>query len=278
MTRFPLWRVAGAAIGLAMLDAIAFEPSRLRVHRLTVPAAACGSQQRALLRLAHLSDLHVGGRGWRCDTLARAVDVCNREEVDAIAITGDFIGSEAGAEWALGLMSRLRRDVPRLVVFGNHDHVHGGRALARLRCGLGGLGMTVLGNDALRLELPVGPVWFAGVDDGYSMRDNLGLVREKMAGATEPRVLLTHYPDVADRLREGEFQLSLAGHSHGGQIRMPVVSSLVCNSHARTRYARGLYTVNGNPLYVSSGLGMSGIPMRFRNWPEMGLIFVPLIY
>ncbi|HEX2922698.1 MAG TPA: metallophosphoesterase, partial [Chloroflexota bacterium] len=258
-------------------DAVAFEPSRLRVQRLMVPSAGSGSR-KVSLRLAQLSDLHVGGRGWRHDVLARAIDVCNREDEDAIVITGDLIVSEAGADEVLRAIARLRSDVPRLVVFGNHDHVHGGRALAHLGRGLDRLGMAVLRNDVVRLELPAGPVWFAGVDDGYSMRDRLELVREKMAGVTEPRILLTHYPEVADRLRSGEFQLSLAGHSHGGQIRMPIVDTLVCNSHARTRYARGLYIVNENPLYVSTGLGMSGVPMRFRNWPEMSLIYVSLIY
>lgn len=277
MTAFPLWRLAGASIGLALLEAAAFEPSRLRVCRVSVPSSVSGSRG-AMLRLAHLSDLHVGGAGWRRGTLLRAIEVCNREALDAIAITGDLIGSESGTFAALELLSHLRRDVPRLVVYGNHDHVHGGRALTSLCEGLEQLGMIVLRNDAVRLDLPAGPVWFAGVDDGYSMRDDLELVREKMAGVSEPRVLLTHYPDVADRLRPGEYLLSLSGHSHGGQIRMPILASLVYNSHARTRYGRGLFKVNGNPLYVSAGLGMSGIPMRFRNWPEMGLISVALIY
>jgi predicted MPP superfamily phosphohydrolase len=230
------------------------------------------------LRLAHLSDLHVGGMGWRRRTIARAIQVCNREELDLIVITGDLIGSDAGTGAAMEILSLLRRDVPRLAVLGNHDHVHGGRSLAALRRGLDRLGVTVLCNDVTCLDLPSGPVWFAGVDDGYSMRDDLDLVRSKMGNISAPRILLTHYPDVADRLRPGEFQLSLAGHSHGGQIRMPLLDRLVYNSHARTRFGRGLYMVNGNPLYVSSGLGMSGVPFRFRNWPEMGLLTLPLIY
>lgn len=277
MRRFSPWSLAGLAFGLAILEAAAFEPNRLRVKRVNLQASGCGVPSGDL-RLAHLSDLHVGGTGWRRGPISRAIRVCNQERLDLIVITGDLIGSEAGAEGVLEMLSSLRRDVPRLAVLGNHDYVHGGRSLATLRRGLDRMGVTVLCNEAICLELPSGPIWFAGVDDGYSMRDDLDMVRRKMGSGNGPRVLLTHYPDVADRLHPGEFQLSLAGHSHGGQIRVPLLDGLVCNSHARTRYGRGLYTVNGNPLYVSSGLGMSGVSLRFRNWPEMGLLTLPLMF
>ncbi len=266
----PSWKPLAMAGGVALLDAW-WEPGQLRIRKVVVPVDA-GAQQLAGLRIALLSDLHVGGRGWRPGTIERAVEACNGADVDLIAITGDLIGSVAGAPTALEILARLRADVPRLVVLGNHDHVHGGRALQILLQGLQALGMPVLRNQVLPLELPVGRVWFAGVDDGYSMRDDLEAVRAALGPSDYPRLLLTHYPDVADWLRPGEFQLSLAGHSHGGQIRLPLLTSMVHNGHARTKYASGLYWVKGNPLYVSPGLGVSGVPFRFRNWPEVALL------
>ncbi len=68
------------------------------------------------------------------------------------------------------------------------------------------------------------------------------------------------------------------GHSHGGQIRLPLLASVASNLHARTKYVSGLYRVNGNPLYVTPGLGVSGIPLRFRNRPELTIFrFVPAV-
>ncbi|MGI5837546.1 MAG: metallophosphoesterase, partial [Chloroflexota bacterium] len=127
----------------------------------------------------------------------------------------------------------------------------------------------VLRNESIGVDLRFGPVWFVGVDDGYSMRDDLEKAQSDLSPEQYPRILLTHYPDVVDRLRQDEFQLSLAGHSHGGQVRIPILDRLVVNGHARTSYTRGLFLVNGNPLYVNPGIGMSGLPLRFRNRPEV---------
>ena len=224
------------------------------------------------MRLAHISDLHVMGRGWRRRTISRAIQVCNEADVDLVAITGDFIGSGKGAHVVIEMLSSLRTDVPRVAVLGNHDHVYGGRYLDILLHGLRELGIAVLSNEALPLKLPSGPVWVAGVDDGYSLRDDLDAALRSLGPNDFPRILLTHYPEVAERVRPGQVQLSLAGHSHAGQIRVPVLATMMYNAHARTKYGKGLFTVNGNPLYVSSGVGTSGIPMRFRNLPEVLLV------
>jgi uncharacterized protein len=263
--------VAVASAGLAVLDAAMVEPNLLRVRRFRVPVV---ERYRALagLRLAHLSDLHVGGRGWREATIARAIDSCNRSNVDLVAITGDFIGSGAGARMAVEMLSTLRSDVPRFAVFGNHDHVYGKRYVTFLSDGLRELGIVVLNNESVPVELRTGRTWVAGVDDGYSMRDNLEAALGSLGPHDYPRILLTHYPEVAEQLRPGQAQLSLAGHSHAGQIRVPILGAMMHNGHARTKYGKGLFTVNGNPLCVSAGVGMSGVPMRFRNPPEVPLI------
>jgi uncharacterized protein len=263
----PVAAVAGA---LALIDGLIVEPSRLKVRALEIPA---GRHARALagLKIAQISDLHVGGRGWRRSTMERAVEVCNDERPDAIAITGDFLGSGRGALEALEIVASLRSDVPRLAVLGNHDHVYGSRPLGALLEGLSSLGILLLRNDSVALDFPSGRVWFVGVDDGYSGRDDLDRAMAGVGPHDFPRILLTHYPDVAEHLPEGAYQLALAGHSHGGQVRLPFLSQLVSENHARTEYRYGLCSVNGNPLYVTSGLGMSAIPVRLRNLPEVAI-------
>ena len=263
--------LAAAGIGAAFLEAAAVEPHILKTVRVVLPV---GKTARALhgVRLAHISDLHVGGIGWKRSTIEAAIDAVNREDIDLVAITGDFLGRGSAAHEAVEILERLRGDVPRFAVFGNHDHVYGLRHLNTIARGLSRLGIMVLNNCAEALDRPAGRIWVAGVDDGYSMRDDLDRVMGRLDTVRAPRILLTHYPEVADRLKPGEAQLSLAGHSHGGQIRLPILAGLVHRAHARTRYGKGLFMVNGNPLYVSSGLGMSGIPLRFLNPPEVAVI------
>lgn len=273
----PRLGAAGVLAGLAgagtafIFDALVREPRTIRIARIEVPVEW---RFRAVhrLRIAQLSDLHVGGQGWVRGTAEKAILACNRADVDLVAITGDFVGNPNSVRVVLRLLEDLRQDVPRLAVFGNHDHIEGETYFSALLRGLEELGITVLTNTAQPLHLPAGRVWFVGVDDGYSARDDLPRALAATEDDGAPRVLLTHYPEVAESARPGEIQLALAGYSHAGQIRLPILASKVHNGHARTKYSHGLYVVNGNPLYVSAGLGMSGIPMRFRNPPEMAIL------
>jgi uncharacterized protein len=261
---------AAVAGGLALLRGLKIEPERLKVRHLEWPA---GRHARALegVKLAQISDLHVGGIGWRRSTMERAVEACNDENPDVVTITGDFLGAARGVASALEIASALRRDLPRLAVLGNHDHVYGCRPLRALLDGLAAMGIILLNNGATAVDVPSGRVWFIGVDDGYSGRDDLDRAMAAVGPQDHPRILLTHYPNVADRLPGGAFQLALAGHSHAGQIRLPVLSQRISEEHARTEYRYGGCEVNGNRLYVTSGLGMSSIPIRFRNLPEVAI-------
>ncbi len=162
IARFLPAPLAAAGVGLAAIDAIAIEPNLVRVRRVTVPVTRRGAQI-AGLKLAHISDLHIMGRGWRRDTIARAIEACNLAEVDFVAITGDFIGSGDGAHVAVEMLSALRGDIPRVAVLGNHDHVHGRRYRDILLDGLRELGIVVLQNEAVPLKLPLGPTWVVGV-------------------------------------------------------------------------------------------------------------------
>lgn len=261
--------VLGASVAIAR--AALLEPVDLRVSRVDVPVGRCWERLIGL-RLAHMSDMHVMGRGWRRRTIERAVSAVNSEDVDLVAITGDFIGKGAGARVALEILADLRADVPRFAVFGNHDHVYGTRYLGILAHGLSELGIAVLVNRAAPIGWCGSRVWVGGVDDGYSARDDLGPVLQAVEREPGPLILLTHYAEVAEALSPGQVQLSLAGHSHGGQVRVPLLGSLAHRTHARTRYGKGLFSVNGNPLHVSSGVGMSGIPLRFLNLPEVAIL------
>ena len=265
------WASFFIAGGVTLIDASVVEPNWLKIGRKKVPARQ-DAERLAGLRLAHLSDLHIGGLGWRSSTISAALDVCNKEDVDLIAITGDFITGGGSVRMALDLLAALRKDIPRLAVLGNHDHVYGMRPLEMLVDGLRDLGIIVLRNEAIHLQMRFGPVWFVGIDDCYSMRDDLVQAQASLRDECRPRILLTHYPDVVDRIPPNKYRLILAGHSHGGQVRLPILDNSVCNGHARTNYKKGIYQVNGNILHVSPGLGMSSLPLRFLNRPEVTIL------
>lgn len=260
-----------AASAAAIADAAFVEPRLVWARRTSVPVPGEASPLHGV-RIAHLSDLHVKGKGWKAATVRAAVSAINHADVDLVAITGDFLGGAGGEDLIAKLLSGLRSDVPLVAVHGNHDHVYGKRRLEVLDRSLRALGIIVLDNEVVPLDLASGRVWVGGVDDPYSQREDLGRVLELFERVHGPRILLTHYPDTAERLAPGQVALSLAGHSHGGQIRIPVLGTIMHREHARTKYGKGLFFVNGNPLFVSAGIGMSGIPMRFLNPPEVPIL------
>jgi len=212
-------------------------------------------------RILHLSDLHVDD-GLRADGLLAALAGC---EADLAAFTGDFtIGygrsEEAAVAYVGRLLAALRPRCPLILgVRGNSDRPELMPRLARA-------GLTVLDNRSLPVSRGGETIWVAGVDDPHHEADDLGRALE---GVPERafKVLLAHSPDVLLRLGGRQVGLILAGHTHGGQVRLPVIGPLVTKTRLPRRFSRGLIRGDGFCCHVSPGLG--GIPLRFRCPPEV---------
>ncbi len=239
----------------------------VREARVEIRAWPAGQRP---LRVLLMSDIHVQGPDMRPERLLRIVEQANALRPDLVLIAGDFIGDKQtgtrtySAEEAAAALARIEAPMGRFAVLGNHDHWNNAPAV---RAALTAAGVRVLVNEAVR----VGPLSLGGIDDDHTSRSDLGrtLVAMQMAGGVP--ILLSHSPDPFPALPD-DVPLMLAGHTHCGQIRLPVIGPLATASRHGKRYACGRYNERGRTLIVSAGLGTSVLPFRIGAAPDMWLV------
>jgi predicted MPP superfamily phosphohydrolase len=215
------------------------------------------------LRVAHLSDFHLGvpSRGVRATE--RAVDWVAARRPDLVAITGDLLSRPRGE-------ARLRELVARLphpyVVLGNHDHAISRDPFSR-PVELGRLeNATLLFDRAVEVELRGVRVEIAGVDPRTWLRKRRSGFADSGAAF---HLLLCHFPRALDTVAPGRWNLILAGHLHAGQIVLPYGFGRLLLAHPRgARYAQGVFEREGTVMHVSPGLGTTFVPFRFFARPE----------
>src|SRR5262245_1688531 len=243
---------------------------RILRHTLTVADAEIALPGLAPgldgLTILFVSDVHAGpflSRAALTEAFARLRTLAP----DVVIHGGDLAtsGLEECLEHAEALRS-LPAPLGAFAVFGNHDHyTHDLPGLSALyeRCGI-----RVLDNDAVRLERGGARVALAGIDDWNIGRPRLdaALLRAREVAPGAPIVLASHNPDAFFDAARGGVALVLAGHTHGGQVRIPGRPVLVRMS--RYRLDEGRYTTSGSELIVSRGLGVSGLPVRLFCPPE----------
>jgi predicted MPP superfamily phosphohydrolase len=218
------------------------------------------------LRVVQLSDLHVGPRT-PPSRIRAAVDEANRFQPDLVALTGDYV-SKARAEVAQIREQLGGLSAPTVAVLGNHDHwVDAEGTTASLRS----LGYGVLRNQHTTLALRGAPFTVVGIDDLLTRHADPG---RALAGASRgSRLVLAHGPKTADLLRQGgEPLLCLSGHTHGGQVSIPLITPLVLHGLMREPYTRGLFRLGEVQLYVNRGVGDSALGMRVNSPPEVTLL------
>jgi hypothetical protein len=255
-------------------------PWDLRLRRYTVPITGLPGWADAL-RIVHLSDTHLGTRV-PPDHIARAVDMACSLKPDLIVLTGDYVEhNPAQIDAAIGLfapcITAARLGVA--AVLGNHDWYADGPRTARA---LRAEGVLVLDNARTFLTAhgrfePVespGCVCLAGLGDLWQDAVRPGVALGGV-GPSTPRIVLSHNPDAAELpdVRAERVDLMLSGHTHGGQVRVPLLGEPVVPSEYGTRYAGGLCraggVAGGVPVVVSRGVGMSGLPVRVNCPPEV---------
>jgi predicted MPP superfamily phosphohydrolase len=263
--------VAGAAASLAAVAGYAFqvEPAWLDVVRVDIPVPGLPRELDGLV-IAQLSDFHVQDRLRPDDAAVQAVAVCNAVRPDVVVLTGDYVISRRVLPYFTDLLKELKAR-PIIAVLGNHDYRHGPRHRRALIDAFAELDITLLQNQSIGLKLHGGKLWFVGVGDGYTSHDQIDHATRELGDADFPRILLTHYPDVLPDYPRGEFALALAGHTHGAQINLPIVSRAAL-ARSDTHFSHGLYWINETPLYVNRGLGMSGYQVRLFARPELTLL------
>lgn len=210
------------------------------------------------LRVAHLTDLHVG----RITPMAaqyRAVDIANEAKPDLVVMTGDFVCHSL--DYLDALTEVIERvESPVLCVLGNHDHWAGGREVAwALKKG----GAEVLSNAHTTITIRHQPLQVLGLDDAYTGHAERDAARK---GLRSDRAVLglSHIAEEADALWQYGVPLVLSGHTHAGQITLAKLHELWLGRVAGHRYVHGLYGRRGEQgaVYVGAGIGASVIPLR----------------
>jgi predicted MPP superfamily phosphohydrolase len=278
--RIARWPLAAIAIGVAMLGIQAFwlEPASLRVVEesitLTPPLSAP-------LRVAILTDLHIGSNFNGIDKLRDIVARTNAAQPDLICILGDLLSNGPrgarsdrpgfiGPEQVASELAHLRARVGVFGVLGNHDNWldHD-----RVATALASNGVRVLEDKAARLETPAGSIWLAGVGDYWTRSHDIDAALSSIGDDTSPIILITHNPDlfpgVPDRVA-----LTLAGHTHGGQVRFPFIGTPIVPSQFGVRFTAGHVVEGGRHLFVATGVGTSILPVRFRVPPAISVLTI----
>ncbi len=266
LTRREFLRGAAAlAVGASLPGpALASEAgdSAIRVEAVTLGVPGLDPAHDGL-RVAQLSDLHVGRRTPPARIQA-ALDAANAFEPDLVVLTGDYLSH---SQQGVGLLREALGGLaaPTVAVLGNHDHwVDPKGATAALE----GLGYAVLSNQHTVLRLRGAPFTVIGVDDLVTRHADPA---RALAGApVGSRLVLAHAPRTADLLRDAASPLVvLSGHTHGGQITIPILTPLLARLVAGEPYLRGSFRVGSVALYVNRGVGNTVTTMRLNSDPEV---------
>lgn len=247
--------------GIAWLSAISMPVER---HAKLIAPGAAGQ------RIVLLGDLHLINRATGAARLRRIVDQVNALRPDVVLIAGDMIAGHAPVDAEAGapvLAAELRRLTPRLgtvAVLGNHDNWTGP---ARVTAALRGAGITVLENDAVR----IGAFAVIGVGDDFSQHSDVARAQAAARKIGGLAIYLTHSPDIAPSIPAG---LILAGHTHCGQVVLPLIGPVNSVTRYGARYQCGMVREGTRTVIVTAGTGTSVVPLRFFAPPDLWVLDV----
>ncbi len=281
MNRVLIWLGGAMALGVAMLGALAVvgyrnatAMPRVRTARLALADWPAGAKP---IRVALLSDIHIGNVTMDAARLTAIMDQVNASHPDLVLLAGDFVvghepdSSDLHAPRLTAPLSRLHPPLGTYAVLGNHDHWTGAAAVTRA---LAAAGVVTLSNRSVRR----GPVTVVGTDDAFSGHADTDAALRSAITLGGAKIVLNHSPDIVRLLRTGQAALVLAGHTHCGQIVWPNGKALASRAPLSgaylfdPRYRCGIVRDPGRTVIVTAGLGSGTAPLRLNAPPDWWLL------
>jgi len=261
-------------VGLVVffVNGLFFEPDKLIVHKFTLNLEKL-DKKHDNLKVAVISDLHAGAPFINKQKIERVVFLTNAEKPDLILLPGDFVtkgvlGGEIMLPKDIGaILSKLDAKYGKYAVLGNHDFRFNPKEVQE---GLEQAKIKVLRNSSTKIDFKGKPLWIAGIDDLTQAYPDINKALKNIPTNSDI-LLMSHEPDTFPFVPQ-EVSLTVAGHTHGGQINLPYVGRLIVPSLFKQRYAYGVIKENHKDMFVSSGIGTSILPIRYKVTPEIEIL------
>ena len=248
------------------------EPNRLVIHEQSIQIENWPKELGGL-RIALIADLHTGG--WFVDEnkLRLIVDRTNQLNPDLVVLLGDYMssntwhGRRVEPEITAGVLKDLRAPLGVYAVLGNHDWWYNGN---KVRRAFEQNGIPVLEDEVAEIKWRDKSFWLVGLADLWTRPQHIDeTIAKAPPGST--MIALTHNPDIFPRLPPS-VPLLLAAHTHGGQVNIPLLGTPIVPSRFGSKYTAGHVFEGGHHMFVTTGIGTSIIPVRFRVPPEIVIL------
>jgi predicted MPP superfamily phosphohydrolase len=254
--------------------AFLIEPNRLVVRQETVEIENWPKELGGL-RIALIGDIHTGGPFINDQKLRQIVELTNQQNPDLIVLLGDYMSPNrwhshrVEPEVTAAHLKNLKAPLGVYAILGNHDWYYSG---PKVRSALEQVGIPVLEDEVAEVKWRNTSFWLIGLADLWTRPQHvLDTVAKVPTGV--PAIALTHNPDVFTQLPPS-VPLMLAAHTHGGQVKLPIIETPIVPSYYGPRFTAGHIFEEGHHLFVTTGIGTSLLPVRFRVPPEIVILTV----
>ena len=250
------------------------EPNRLVLRQETIQIDNWPKELTGL-RIALIGDIHTGGPFISEQKLRKIVDLTNQQKPDLIVLLGDYMSPNSWhshrvePEITAAVLKDLRAPLGVYSVLGNHDWWYDGE---KVRRALEANGIRVLDEEVAEVKWRDSSFWLIGFADLWTRPQHIQeTIRKVPEGAIN--IGLSHNPDIFIHMPR-TMPLMLAAHTHGGQVNLPVIGTPITPSYFGPRYTAGHVFENDHHMFVTTGIGTSILPVRFRVPPEIVILTI----
>ena len=250
------------------------EPNRLVVRQQTIQIDNWPKELSGL-RIAVIGDVHTGGPFINDQKLKRIVELTNQQNADLIVLLGDYMSPNSWhshrvePEVTAAGLKELRAPLGVYTILGNHDWWYNGE---KVRRAFEAYGIKVLEEEVAEVKWKDKSFWLAGLADLMTRAQHVSETIAKVPNGSTI-IALAHNPDIFPRLPQ-TVPLLLAAHTHGGQVNIPLIGTPIVPSRFGSKYTAGHIFENGHHMFVTTGIGTSILPIRFRVPPEIVILTV----